>query len=114
MGQNKKFFTKNKFEDETNNIIVEEIQTTNSSYEAKKENNFLNHIKLKSSSNSSLEDLQYLIRNKQIKEEDLSEKQKEDLRKLYKSQISELKNSIQMYKHKIIRLKNKNMKKVFN
>lgn len=100
----KKLFVRNK---------IEKAQTNNN-YENVEQSNFLNEIKLKNNKDSSLEELQYLIRNNQIKEEELTEKQREDLRNLYKSQISELKNSIQMYKHKISKLKNKNVKKVFD
>ena len=76
-------------------------------------NNSLNDLKLINKPNKTLEDLQYLIRSNQIKEEDLSEKERLELRKLYESQIMALRKSIREYKHKIIGLKNKNVKKVF-
>lgn len=110
----KKLFMRNKFEIQSNNFEMEEIKTSNNSNQSTKQNNFFDDIKLKNDKNSSLEELQYLIRNKQITEEDLTSEQIEDLRQLYNSQISQLKDSIQMYKHKIMRLKNKNVKKYFN
>lgn len=68
-------------------------------------NNSLNDLKLINKPNKTLEDLQYLIRSNQIKEEDLSEKERLELRKLYESQIMALRKSIREYKHKIIGLK---------
>lgn len=103
----KKIFIKEKIEEYN---IEEQIEVSDNNYK----NDFLADIKISNDKCDSLERLQYLIRNKQIKEEDLTQKQKEDLRKLYQSQINDLKESIEMYKHKIIRLKNKDVRKVFN
>lgn len=104
----KRFFIKDKKQIETNNYIVpEEKKVTSNNI------NSLNDLKLINKPNKTLEDLQYLIRSNQIKEEDLSEKERIELRKLYESQIMALRKSIREYKHKIIGLKNKNVKKVF-
>lgn len=51
-----------------------------------------------------LKELQYLIRNDKIKEEDISAEEQKELRKLYKKQISNLKESISNYKIKIEKL----------
>ncbi len=72
-----------------------------------KKSDFLDDIKLVNKPNKTLEDLQYLIRNKQIKEEDLSEKEIIALKELYQTQISELKQSIKACKGRILKLKNK-------
>ena len=107
----KRFFVKVKKQVETNNYIVpEEKKVTSNNIN---NNNSLNDLKLINKPNKTLEDLQYLIRSNQIKEEDLSEKERIELRKLYESQIMALRKSIREYKHKIIGLKNKNVKKVF-
>lgn len=107
----KRFFIKDKKQIETNNYIVpEEKKVTSNNIN---NNNSLNDLKLINKPNKTLEDLQYLIRSNQIKEEDLSEKERIELRKLYESQIMSLRKSIKEYKHKIIGLKNKNVKKVF-
>ena len=107
----KRFFVKVKKQVETNNYIVpEEKKITSNNIN---NNNSLNELKLINKPNKTLEDLQYLIRSNQIKEEDLSEKERLELRKLYESQIMALRKSIREYKHKIIGLKNKNVKKVF-
>ena len=56
-----------------------------------------------------LRELQYLIRNDKIKEEDISVEEQKELRKLYKKQISNLKESISNYKIKIEKLNPKNV-----
>ena len=107
----KKFFIKDKKQIETNKYIVpEEKRGTSNNIN---NDNSLNDLKLINKPNKTLEDLQYLIRSNQIKDEDLSEKERIELRKLYESQIMSLRKSIKEYKHKIIGLKNKNVKKVF-
>ena len=104
-----RFFIKDKKQAETNNYIVpEERKVTSNNINS---NNSLNELKLINKPNKTLEDLQYLIRSNQIKEEDLSEKERIELRKLYESQIMNLRKSIREYKNKIIALKNKNVKK---
>lgn len=55
-----------------------------------------------------LRELQYLIRNDKIKEEDISVEEQKELRKLYKKQISNLKESISNYKIKIEKINPKN------
>ncbi len=107
----KRFFVKVKKQVETNNYIVpEEKKITSNNIN---NNNSLNELKLINKPNKTLEDLQSLIRSNQIKEEDLSDKERIELRKLYENQIMSLRKSIREYKHKIIGLKNKNVKKVF-
>ena len=105
----KRFFVKVKKQVETNNYIVpEEKKITSNNIN---NNNSLNELKLINKPNKTLEDLQSLIRSNQIKEEDLSDKERIELRKLYENQIMSLRKSIREYKHKIIGLKNKNVKK---
>ncbi len=55
-----------------------------------------------------LRELQSLIRNDKIKEEDICAEEKKELRKLYKKQISNLKESISNYKIKIEKINPKN------
>ena len=71
--------------------------------------NFSSRIKIEETlSFDRLRELQYLIRNDKIKEEDISVEEQKELRKLYKKQISNLKESISNYKIKIEKINLKN------
>lgn len=56
--------------------------------------------------NNSLLELQKLFRNGLIKENEIPEKQLQDLKKLYHEQIKFLENSIENDKQKILKIKN--------
>ena len=90
----------------------------NNKYEAQQESNikevyaredFSSRIKIEEIvSLDRLRELQYLIRNDKIKEEDISVEEQKELRKLYKKQINNLKESISNYKIKIEKINPKN------
>lgn len=74
--------------------------------EINKKENFISEIKIQEIiPYDRLRKLQYLIRNNRIDEEGLSDLEKSELRKLYKEQIKDLKNSIENYNIKIRKLK---------
>lgn len=93
LGQNKKYETQQE----------SDIQETNI------KEDFSSRIKIEEKiSFDRLKELQYLIRNDKIKEEDISLEEQKELRKLYKNQISNLKESISNYKVKISKINPKN------
>ncbi len=71
-----------------------------------KETNFKNQIMLNNEEKNIIE-LQQKLKLGEIQEEDLTEREFNVLTKLYEDQIAKTKQSIQMYKNKIIAAKSK-------
>ena len=72
---------------------------------------FAENIKVEESEEQKLVRLQKLIREKRISENDLSVEEREKLRKLYNSQIENLRKSILQKRNKIMKLKYEQKKK---
>lgn len=101
-----KNFFKNLFGQET--IENYELENTENIIEDKQEiknSIFAENIKVEETEEQKLLKLQRLIREKRISENDLSAEEKAKLRKLYNSQIEELRNSILQKRNKIMKIK---------
>ncbi len=97
----KNLFNRNIVEDyeiETSEDIVENQQQIKNSI-------FAENIKVEETEEQKLLKLQRLIREKRISEQDLSIEERDKLRKLYKSQIQNLKKSIMQKRNKIMKIK---------
>lgn len=66
---------------------------------------FAENIKVEETEKQKLLKLQRLIREKRISESDLSAEEKDKLRKLYNSQIEDLRKSILQKRNKIMKIK---------
>lgn len=86
------------YELNTSENIVENEQKVRNSI-------FAENIKVEETEEQKLLKLQRLIREKKISENDLSVEEKNKLRKLYDSQIEDLRNSIIQKRNKIMRIK---------
>lgn len=73
---------------------------------------FTENIKVEETEEQKLLRLQRLIREKRISESDLSVEEKDKLRKLYNSQIENLRNSILQKRNKIMKIKYKKRRHV--
>lgn len=101
-----KNFFKNLFGQET--IESYELENTENIIEDKQEiknSIFAENIKVEETEEQKLLKLQRLIREKRISENDLSAEEKAKLRKLYNSQIEDLRNSILQKRNKIMKIK---------
>lgn len=92
-----------KIENTGNNTIDNQKEIKNSI--------FAENIKVEESEEQKLVRLQKLIREKRISENDLSVEEREKLRKLYNSQIENLRKSILQKRNKIMKLKYEQKKK---
>lgn len=81
----------------TDNILENQEEIKNSI--------FVQSIKIEETEEQKLLRLQKLIREKKITENDLSEEEKKQLRKLYNSQIEDLRKSILQKRNKIMKIK---------
>ena len=86
------------YELNTSENIVENEQEVRNSI-------FAENIKVEETEEQKLLKLQRLIREKRISENDLSVEEKNKLKKLYNSQIEDLRNSIIQKRNKIMRIK---------
>ena len=86
------------YELNTSENIVENEQKVRNSI-------FAENIKVEETEEQKLLKLQRLIREKRISENDLSVEEKNKLKKLYNSQIEDLRNSIIQKRNKIMRIK---------
>ncbi len=86
------------YELNTSENIVENEQKVRNSI-------FAENIKVEETEEQKLLKLQRLIREKRISENDLSVEEKNKLRKLYDSQIEDLRNSIIQKRNKIMKIK---------
>lgn len=97
----KKLFGQQEIEDyelDTSENIVEDKQEVKNLI-------FAENIKVEETEEQRLLKLQKLIREKRISENDLSVEEKDKLRKLYHSQIEDLRSSILQKRKKIIQIK---------
>ncbi len=78
-----------------------------------KDSIFVQSIKIEETEEQKLLQLQKLIREKKITENDLSEEEKNKLRKLYNSQIEDLRKSILQKRNKIMKIKYEQKRKVY-
>ena len=78
-----------------------------------KDSIFVQSIKSEETEEQKLLQLQKLIREKKITENDLSEEEKNKLRKLYNSQIEDLRKSILQKRNKIMKIKYEQKRKVY-
>ena len=83
--------------DNTDNMIENQEEIRNL--------NFTENIKIEETEEQKLMRLQKLVREKRISENDLSEEEIEKLRKLYNSQIENLRKSILQKRNKIVKIK---------
>lgn len=86
------------YELDTSENIVENKQEVRNSI-------FAENIKVEETEEQKLLKLQRLIREKRISESDLSVEEKNKLRKLYNSQIEDLRKSILQKRNKIMKIK---------
>lgn len=101
-----KNFFKNLFGQQT--IENYELNTSENIIENKEEvknSFFAENIKVEETEEQKLLRLQRLIREKRISETDLSAEEKDKLRKLYNSQIEDLRSSILQKRNKIMKIK---------
>ena len=89
----------------TDNILVKQEEI--------KDSIFVQSIKIEETEEQKLLQLQKLIREKKITENDLSEEEKNKLRKLYNSQIEDLRKSILQKRNKIMKIKYEQKRKVY-
>lgn len=89
----------------TDNILENQEEIKNSI--------FVQSIKIEETEEQKLLQLQKLIREKKITENDLSEEEKNKLRKLYNSQIEDLRKSILQKRNKIMKIKYEQKRKVY-
>ena len=78
-----------------------------------KDSIFVQSIKIEETEEQKLLQLHKLIREKKITENDLSEEEKNKLRKLYNSQIEDLRKSILQKRNKIMKIKYEQKRKVY-
>ncbi len=101
----KKFF-KNFFrQQDIKNYEIENTENIVENQQEVKNSIFAQNIKVEETENQKLLRLQRLIREKRISETDLSEEEKNKLKKLYNSQIGDLRKSILQKRNKIMKIK---------
>lgn len=101
-----KNFFKNLFGQQTiENYEIENTENIVKNQQEVKNSIFAENIKVEETENQKLLRLQRLIREKRISEVDLSVEEKSKLRKLYNSQIEDLKKSILQKRNKIMKIK---------
>ncbi len=101
-----KNFFKNLFGQQTiENYEIENTENIVENQQEVKNSIFAENIKVEETENQKLLRLQRLIREKRISEVDLSVEEKSKLRKLYNSQIDDLRKSILQKRNKIVKIK---------
>lgn len=101
-----KNFFKNLFGQQTiENYEIENTENIVENQQEVKNSIFAENIKAEETENQKLLRLQRLIREKRISEVDLSVEEKSKLRKLYNSQIDDLRKSILQKRNKIVKIK---------
>lgn len=101
-----KNFFKNLFGQQTiENYEIENTENIVENQQEVKNSIFAENIKAEETENQKLLRLQRLIREKRISEVDLSVEEKSKLRKLYNSQIDDLRRSILQKRNKIVKIK---------
>lgn len=96
-----KNFFKNLFGQQT----IENADNTVENQEEIKNSIFTENIRIEETEEQKLVRLQKLVREKRISEKDLSVEERENLRKLYNSQIEDLRKSILQKRNKIMKIK---------
>lgn len=96
-----KNFFKNLFGQQT----IENTDNTVENQEEIKNSIFTENIRIEETEEQKLVRLQKLVREKRISEKDLSVEERENLRKLYNSQIEDLRKSILQKRNKIMKIK---------
>lgn len=89
----------------TDNIVENQEKIKNSI--------FTENIKIEETEEQKLVRLQKLVREKRISEKDLSIEEREKLRKLYNSQIEDLRKSILQKRNKIMKIKYEQKRKMY-
>ena len=102
-----KNFFKNLFGQQT----IENTDNTVENQEEIKNSIFTENIRIEETEEQKLVRLQKLVREKRISEKDLSVEEREKLRKLYNSQIEDLRKSILQKRNKIMNIKNEQKRK---
>ena len=102
-----KNFFKNLFGQQT----IENTDNKVENQEKIKNSIFTENIKIEETEEQKLVRLQKLVREKRISEKDLSVEEREKLRKLYNSQIEDLRKSILQKRNKIMNIKNEQKRK---
>lgn len=104
-----KNFFKNLFGQQT----IENIDNIVENQEKTKNSIFTENIKIEETEEQKLVRLQKLVREKRISEKDLSVEEREKLRKLYNSQIEDLRKSILQKRNKIMKIKYEQKRKMY-
>lgn len=102
-----KNFFKNLFGQQT----IENTDNKVENQEKIKNSIFTENIRVEETEEQKLVRLQKLVREKRISEKDLSVEEREKLRKLYNSQIEDLRKSILQKRNKIMKMKNEQKRK---
>ena len=102
-----KNFFKNLFGQQT----IENTDNKVENQEKIKNSIFTENIRVEETEEQKLVRLQKLVREKRISEKDLSVEEREKLRKLYNSQIEDLRKSILQKRNKIMNIKNEQKRK---
>ena len=102
-----KNFFKNLFGQQT----IENTDNKVENQEEIKNSIFTENIRIEETEEQKLVRLQKLVREKRISEKDLSVEEREKLRKLYNSQIEDLRKSILQKRNKIMNIKNEQKRK---
>lgn len=105
-----KTFFRNLFGKNNNENTVAETENNN----AKENNDFKEYIKMTEDEETKLLELQRKYRNGEIKEDDLTDEQIDDLCDLYDKQIAELKKAIEIKEQKITNHKLKKQHRIEN